>query len=226
MNNLPYINIHTHRDFPDFENTIRIQNIFPEEDLPSGLFSVGIHPWNANRTSNETWKIFNRKASHPRCIAIGESGLDKQNSYKSFWNEQIIVFQKQIDWANQLKKPMIIHCVKCYDILLHFREKGRTPWIIHGFSKGPELARQIIKFKQTYLSFGHLLLNPESKASKTIQNVPLDKIFFETDDKTIRIQEIYRKATQILNLEEEILKQQILTNFQKVFGDIIRPYMP
>ncbi len=220
VNKIPYINIHTHLLDKSDNNFIQIKNIYPEDDIPSTLFSVGIHPWNTNRSSVEIWKNLKQKAALPRCLAIGETGLDKQKPYKDFLKQQIISFEKHIDLANRLNKPLIIHCVQCYDIFFSFIEKAETPWIIHGFSKGPELGVQLTGKHQIYLSFGSLLFNPKAKVSGTLQNIPLNKIFLETDDKDLSIKEVYHQASQILNMDEDLLKEQIFKNFQKVFGEV------
>ena len=65
--------------------------------------------------------------------AIGEVGLDKRN--KAYWDLQISLFQQQIEIANALQKPLIIHCVQAIDVCLLYLKAAQVPVIFHGFRK-------------------------------------------------------------------------------------------
>jgi Tat protein secretion system quality control protein TatD with DNase activity len=57
----------------------------------------------------------------------------------------------------------------------------------------------------------------ESNAAKAIKNVGRKNFFLETDDADISIKYIYKKASELLGIDEDIIKQQIQSNFETVF---------
>jgi len=215
-----YIDIHTHfEDCPQFVKCI-INIIAGKETPPKNRwFSIGIHPWNAQES---VLPLVEAAAAQQNCMAIGECGLDqrpailKDNNLK----KQEPVFLAQAHLAEQYQKPLIIHCVKCFDRMLHFKKSisPTVPWIIHGFGKNIVLAEQLIT-AGFYLSFGAALFQNQTY-KKTFKSLPIDHIFFETDDqKTYDIKAIYRQAAGLLDMDIEVLQNQIFRNFQKVFKD-------
>lgn len=85
--------------------------------------------------------------------------------------------------------------------------------IIHGFSKNAQVAKNLIDHG-FYLSFGkYLLRNPELAA--VLKEIPLDRLFLETDTMEETIQDVYNKATLILEKDVELA---IENNFNRVFN--------
>jgi TatD DNase family protein len=214
-----YIDIHTHTYYHSPETSI-ILNLFPDDleklELPV-YFSVGLHPW---FVKEETWKEKLEKiriiAIHDKTVAIGEAGLDKITD--SSYELQKEAFQEQVAIAEDLRKPLIIHCVRSYNELLGIRKKSdqSIPWIFHWYSGDEHTARELIR-KNCFLSFGHMLYKEESKACKVFQNLPLNQVFFETDDAGYTIEEIYIKASSIRKISESDLKALIMDNFSRCF---------
>ncbi len=213
-----YIDIHTH--FVTCPNFARcILNIIAGKETPpkNRWFSIGTHPWNAQEN---TLPLVQEFAAHTNCVAIGECGLDlrpailKDNDLK----RQEAVFLAQARLAEQYHKPLIIHCVKCFDKMLQFKKNisPAVPWIIHGFAKNIVLAEQLVA-AGFYLSFGKVLFQNQAY-KKTFKSLPVNRIFFETDDqKTYDIKAIYRQAAALLNMDIQDLQNQISQNFQAVF---------
>jgi TatD DNase family protein len=111
-----FFNIHTHH----FQN--QGFEIINKEDNPftDGLFSYGIHPWNAAKWL-ELEKDFFAETNHENCLAIGEIGLDKLKGPSI--QEQIDVFKAQIAISEQHQLPVIIHCVKAWNELKQLNER-------------------------------------------------------------------------------------------------------
>ncbi|MGZ4044375.1 MAG: TatD family hydrolase, partial [Bacteroidia bacterium] len=156
------------------------------------------------------------KADEKRCIAIGECGLDKLSKVDFELQEK--VFIEQIRIANYYRKPMIIHCVKAFNELVNCLNlnNNEVPVIIHGFNNNENIARVLLTHG-CYFSFGKALLGYESNAAKALKNIGRKNFFLETDDADISIKYIYRRASEILGIDEEILKQQIESNFEAIF---------
>ncbi len=206
------VNIHTHQYTINEENNIEVVSLFHNESLPEdGLFSIGIHPWHAEK--NTLQPLLDEMFPKIRfAFAIGECGLDKSSTVD--WKRQMKVFRKQIELSEDHKKPLIIHAVRCYSdiIAIHKAYKPKQKWIIHSFQGNKQEAEQLIKHG-IYLSFGTNLLRENDKLIESLKATPLDYLFFETDEDSIEISKIYKYAASVLNISEEELTARIYSNF-------------
>ncbi|MDO9633545.1 MAG: TatD family hydrolase [Paludibacter sp.] len=185
---------HSHRIISRDVRTIyniRINDLPPS--LPHGeniLFSAGIHPKDAASITGLWIENLKFLLNFDQVIAIGECGMDKNAPVAI--EKQLEVFALQIKFSEIHNKPLIIHCVGCYNELinLHRALNPKQPWIIHGFRGKPEMAVQLVKFGM-YLSFGEKF-NPESLAI-----TPIERILAETDDSEMDIEEIYENLCKL-----------------------------
>lgn len=215
-----FIDIHRHSMDKGLADLV-LQNVFHSDAShikSTGYYSAGLHPWHVNESSlARDIKMVKEMSQYPNVIAIGEAGIDKV--IKADIQLQKKAFEAQVDIAKEADKPLIIHCVRAYDEILHYRKEKNhsSPWIIHWFNASLETANELIR-KNCFLSFGHMLFNYESKAYKTFCQVPAENIFFETDDAGITICEVYLQAAKLRNIDVEDLKAQINLNFKNCFG--------
>ncbi len=218
----PFINIHIHK--PCGEHVLCIRNLFPDDfyekkEKHFGYFSVGIHPWYIKdaETLGKQLNVLEELVNHKGCLAIGEAGLDKVT--ETGWDLQEKAFIEQIRISERSGKPMIIHCVKAWDEILKLRkqEKPTVPWIIHGFNSSEQMARQLLD-AGCRLSFGKMIMKPDSKTVNVLMNLKFDDFFLETDDDEIMIEQVYEKASEIRNESIEDLKLQQCNNFELIFG--------
>lgn len=216
---MKFIDIHTHSHYRR-QDVIVVQNLFPgqEDQLENGnYFSIGLHPWNVKRESMNTsvdWIV--AQAENPDVIAIGEIGLDK--SIECAWDLQTEAFEKQLSIAEKAGKPVVLHCVRAYSEMMAYRKHtgNRIPWIFHWFNANLNTAEQLID-KNCYLSFGHMLFKENSRAFKVFRLIPLNAVFFETDDTGYSIYEIYKQAAYLRNINMHELQTRIHENFNKCF---------
>ncbi|QSB02709.1 TatD family hydrolase [Methylomonas sp. EFPC1] len=215
-----YIDIHCHQT--GTQQTVEMLSIATQDfDVTArrhGFYSLGLHPWHLDKEDAETalWKI-SAASLDPQLLAIGECGLDK--AIATPLAMQIPAFIGQIKLANQLGKPLIIHCVRAFNELIQIKKSTpniQTPWVIHGFNGNPALAEQLLRHG-VYLSFGAALLNPRSHAGEALRCTPTDRLFLETDTANVSIDAIYAAAAKMLDLDIATLRQQILSNFKRVF---------
>jgi TatD DNase family protein len=213
------VNIHTHTPR---ENTISVCNVFPDDDeIPeSAYYSIGIHPWFvvAEFFDPLLRQLESRLQSDDRYLAIGECGLDRRSS--TDWPLQIHAFEQQVGLAEQMQKPVIVHAVKTYTDLLKIRKEKKCtmPWIIHGFNGNEQTANELTD-AGCYLSLGKLIFQGNSKSAKSIQEFRKDRLFLETDDdENLKIEDVYQRASELLNMEEGALRNQIYLNFNGIFG--------
>lgn len=136
--------IHTHgRRGPKM-----ITSISPDDTIDTSYgeawYSVGIHPWDTENLTPGIFDRMRRLAADPRVVAIGEAGLDAQKGAGQDIQEKIFLEQAAI--AEEVAKPLIIHCVGRFGRIMELRKAfpPKQRWVIHGFRRKPELARQLV----------------------------------------------------------------------------------
>jgi TatD DNase family protein len=207
-----YINIHTHSLLAGHLSIVSLYEKFEQSKQP-GFYSIGLHPLYLDRALFEDVKQW---AVYERILAIGECGLDKLSSFPLELQQQ--EFYKQVLLANELNKPLIIHCVRAFDEVVAVLKHARVPVIFHGFNKSRELAKQLID-KGYYLSLGKVLEQERSK--ELVSVIPVTQLFLETDNNDIRIETIYQLAADAYNVELNSLSLQLQKNAITVFGEKI-----
>ena len=221
-----YLNFHTHGGPQASVTSIHNYAVGSQKnaDMAAGrFFSAGIHPWDCKDLDVEKHlKELEGLLRQPQCLAMGELGLDKIFGTDLVYQRE--VFRAQLAVAQKCKtKVLIIHSVKAYEEIME--EKRRCGhsfyWVLHAFNGSPELIRSLVK-RGFYFSIGHLLLNPATKIARSIQHIPVDRLFLETDESTEDIRAVYQKAAALRSIPEEILKERIQENALTFWPEIFR----
>lgn len=186
--------------------------MFPEQEVISAPFSIGVHPWHIKERWQEQMQLVAAKACNADCFAVGECGFDKNVSSPLELQQE--VFAAHVELANQLQKPLIVHCVKAYDELLASSKNITVPVILHDFGKNARLAQQLQQ-KKIFLSVGKAAFRPAFASA--LSQINRDYLFLETDDTECTIVEIYQQVAQFLDCELVSLQRQIQQNFNRVF---------
>jgi len=218
---MKFVNLHTH-NFLKNGQTGLTDHPLQIRFLPQKgqYYSVGIHPWSVDKFDDVLWKNRLKKlADHPQVVSIGECGLDRV--VKTSLDLQKKFFISQLEIAEEKQMPVIIHAVHTYSDLLEISKKRSpsVPWIIHGYTGNSEITKQLLR-QNFYFSFGDLLLKDQSKLNKSLLEVPLEKMFFETDESSVPIESIYSFASNLLNKSVVELKEIVLNNFNCMFAKI------
>ena len=87
-----------------------IYNLDFNEKIPESIFSAGIHPKDILEDFEFQLSWLKKTAENKKCVAIGECGLDRLADKNLQIQKE--VFTRQIYLANDLQKPLIIHCVR------------------------------------------------------------------------------------------------------------------
>ena len=217
---MPFVDIHTHTIKSD-DKLIQIVNLDLNQPSPEhGYYSYGIHPWsleNADFHTEEAFALLEQKLQSSNVLALGEAGLDKM--HKDSFEKQIELFERQIELSEALQKPMILHDVKSHNEILALRKKhnAKQPWILHGFNGTEQDIRQLTG-QGLYLSVGESLLHPERKIAKSLKSIPMDLLFLETDMAEIGIIKVYEAAAKLLEMDINVLRAQIFSNFAAVWN--------
>lgn len=215
----PFINIHTHTAKSD-DNLIQIVNLNLNQPFPKqGYYSYGIHPWaldDADFQVDEALNKLKENLQRPQVIALGEAGLDKM--HKVTFEQQIELFERQIELSETLQKPMTLHDVRSHNEIIALRKKHKVkqPWIVHGFSGTEQDVKQLIG-QGIYLSVGESLMHPERKIHKSFKFIDLDYLFLETDMAEIGVEKVYETAANLLEIDLSDLQTRIFANFARLF---------
>lgn len=204
------IDIHTHT--PGNANALLNYYTHFEQSTAAPACSLGLHPRYPDQASYAQLEAY---AIQQQVLAIGECGLDKLCDTE--WSLQEQLFRQQIALANKLEKPLIIHCVRAYSECIQLLTAAKVPVIFHGFNRNRHIA-QLLLDKGFYLSIGAAVFNPAFEAIFTV--LPVDRLFFETDDRRdLAIGSVYKRAAELKKIEAESLILQVEHNFQKVFNN-------
>jgi TatD DNase family protein len=214
---MPFINIHTHTASGDRNvRELLSANDHFDQIQPDNSYSLGLHPWHIRKENVQTeFEKLVDTCMRDNVFAIGECGLDKVCAVG--FDLQRNCFQQQIQLANAVNKPMIIHCVRAHEEVMQElkMQKVSVPVVFHGFNKNKVFAEKILR-EGYYLSFGKHLLQEEGRL--VFKDIPLNKVFLETDTAALSIQSVYEAAASVNAIGLKALMQQIVDNAASVFG--------
>ena len=204
----PVIDTHCHLDFPDFDaerdaivgralaqgvtrmvtisTRVKKFDIYREiaERYEPVFFSVGTHPHNAAEEPDVTAADLVALSQHPKCVAIGEAGLDYFYDHAPR-EAQAESFRAHIAASRETGLPLVIHSrdadADMAAILTEETGKGGFPFILHCFSSGAALAETGVRLGG-YVSFSGILTFKKSEELRAIAaRVPYDRLLVETD---------------------------------------------
>jgi TatD DNase family protein len=161
----------------DWGNALELAAAHPDFLSPT----LGIHPHEAARATEEDFATFERTCARPEVRAVGEAGLDYYYD-RSPRDVQAAVFRRQCALARRLDKPLVVHVRDAHeDCAAILQEEGLRRGVIHCFTGDTAAARR-------YLDLGfHISLSGVVTYKKTealqdaVRFTPLDRLMVETD---------------------------------------------
>jgi TatD DNase family protein len=152
------------------------------ERFPEVYAAVGLHPNDATGFSDADFVALARLAEHPRCVAIGETGLDYYREHPPH-DDQARAFRAQIEIARQVGKPVMIHTRDAdEDTLAILDEHAQgVKVVLHCFSMA-ERVDQCLAHPDWFLSFAGNVTYPKNEDLRTAMlKVPAGRLLCETD---------------------------------------------
>lgn len=143
--------------------------------------AVGSHPDDADHVDGKLLDRYRQLASHPKVRAIGEIGLDYH--YEDVPRaQQIVAFEEQIELAEALKLPVIVHMREATeDAMAIVKRHPDLRGVFHCFSGSADLARWLVD-RGWYLGFtGVVTFKNARRALEAVDAIPADRILIETD---------------------------------------------
>ena len=200
-----YIDVHCHINDEEYGSVEQLINnirtagikkiISVGFDLPSSVyfkqlsekydfvyFTAGLHPTELKDFKDGDFAIIEELASHKKCVAIGEIGLDYH--YPDTDKElQFRVFKTQLELARKLNMPVQIHSRDCAEDMVNIIREwaDKLKILLHCYSHSTEIATELEKLG-VYFSFGGTsTYSGSKKAKRSISALSLDRILTETD---------------------------------------------
>ena len=168
---------------------------------------AGIHPWDAERELP--------MPDFSACDIVGETGLDySANASKEAQQE---LFLKQLNIAEKLEKPVVLHVVKSFeDVMLALKQYRLQGVVFHGFIGSKEQAERATS-QGYYLSFGDRSLR-SPRTREVIAMIKIENLFCETDDRTdMSIEEIYAEVAKLRGTTIGDLASEMEKNYIRLF---------
>lgn len=193
--------------------------------------TVGMHPHDANKLTPDILDSFRSNLKHPKVIAVGEIGLDYYRNL-SLPEIQKDAFEKQLDLAEELDMPIIIHNRDAYmDILpILERRSGKISGVLHCFTGDVELMHRSLE-TGFYIGIGGIVTYPNAKdLQKVAKEIPLDRLLIETDcpwlspqfkrgkrNEPSYVRAVAEKIAEIRNTTVESIGHITTQNFNSLF---------
>ncbi len=193
---LPYIDVHSHRPAKSSLELVRIESVRLCDSSARAVepCTLSLHPWYAEDMTDDALGALADRLDSSEVVGIGEVGLDRLSAVPLAL--QIRQMQAVISLANARELPLVVHCVRAWSELLALkRQHAHTPWIIHGYRRGAELATELMEVG-CFLSFGR-------RYNLEALRLAYDRgaLLLETDDESdLQISEHYASVAHTLGI--------------------------
>lgn len=199
------------------------------------FFSVGVHPYDI-KYYDET--LLRKYASHPKCVAIGECGLDyfrlpdDEEEKRVVKEQQKKVFIAQIKLAIELDKPLIIHIREASadsKACLLEEDAGKVGGVLHCFNAS-EILLELAEHGFYFGIGGVVTFKNAKKLVEILPRIPLEKLLIETDGPYLTPHPhrgernepyfttiISQKMSEILEIEQKELESIMIANTNMLF---------
>ena len=200
------------------------------EKYPFFYAAVGVHPHEVENITEADIDELRELSKHPKVVAIGEIGLDyyydlSPRDLQRHW------FKRQLELADELKMPVIIHsrdaAQECFDIIKNSNVRNG---VIHCYSGSAEMAEEYIKMGFYIGVGGSLTFKNNKKGVETVERIPIEKILIETDSPYLApvpcrgkrndsrlLKYVVEKISQIKNIPENDICNITKNNAQNLF---------
>lgn len=146
--------------------------------------AVGIHPHDAKDAGQEAYDFFAQSVRNKKVVAIGEIGLDFYYDYSPREIQQK-AFLEQLELADSLSLPVIIHLRDAYQIMLELlkqnKPKLKNGAILHCYSGSAEMMREYAKLGLYFSYGGAITFKNAVEKPRIVAETPIEKILLETD---------------------------------------------
>lgn len=207
------------------EYSFRLKERYPYIEL-----AFGYHPEDVDRITTGDIETLRTIAADPRILAIGEVGLDY------YWRKdnaaaQQRLFILQIELANELNKPLLIHTrAASRDTFNLLKTYAHTNVLMHCFGESAELMREYLKLGYS-MAFGGVVTFHNAKTPReNALSIPLDRLMIETDCPYMTPEPLRGKTNETAfvryvgefiaaqrGIPAQTLQRQLMDNYERFF---------
>lgn len=194
-------------------------------------FAAGLHPNELDSYYDGYLDDVRGLCRHPKCVAVGEIGLDYHYSYDEK-ELQHKVFREQMALAREIGKPVIVHDREAtQDVLGIITEYPDVRGVMHCFSGSWETAKTILDLGWNISFTGVVTFKNARRAVEVAPKIPLDRIMIETDSPYMapepvrgtrndsrNVRYICRKIASLRGMSEEEFAAVTMENGKRFFG--------
>jgi TatD DNase family protein len=142
--------------------------------------AVGFHPHEAKDCDDAAFAEIERLAAGERVVAIGECGLDYHYMH-SPRETQLAVFERHLDLAKRMDKPIIVHNRESTDDMVAILTRSGARGILHSYTENAEVAKTLIDLGY-FISFSGIVTFRSAEALRDCaRQLPHDRVLIETD---------------------------------------------
>ncbi len=214
---------------PDLDVAVRLA-----EKYSNIWATVGVHPHDAAKWTDECGPLLRERMRHPRVVALGEIGLDYHYDF-SPRDQQKRVFIEQLQIAAEAGKPIVIHTREAWDDTFQIlRDHWSGSGVMHCFSGGPAEAEKSLEIGFT-ISYSGIVTYPKApEIREAALLTPLNRMLVETDapylapapHRGTRNEPAYVAKTaafvaNLLGVDYEQFCTQTSQNFDALFGSAV-----
>lgn len=221
-------------DLASSERIVRLCEDQPD-DAPCRLYPmVGLHPEEVRADYRDVLRRLRPLVDVPGVVAIGEVGLDYYWS-REYEQEQLDAFEQQAKWSVETRLPLMIHCRKAQNELVHIIKRYARVLpggVFHCFTGNAIEAEELLQFPQFVLGIGGVLTFKKSHLPEVLPAVvPLDRIVLETDspymapvplrgqrNEPAYVRHVIARLAQSYGVSEEEVARKTTMNVARIFG--------
>lgn len=162
----------------DWPRVAELARAYPNYITPS----FGLHPWKVSTRSDHWLSVLKEHLLEFPNAGLGECGLDRCITQPHF-QEQKEVFLSQLILAQELARPVTVHCLKAWGPLLEilYSLEKSPRFLIHSFGGSLEMAHELTQLGAYFSIYGHFFHERKTPQLKVFKNLPPDRILIETD---------------------------------------------
>lgn len=192
--------------------------------------AVGFHPHDAKDCDEKAFAEIARLATEERVMAIGEIGLDYHYMHSERATQRE-VFERHIDLAKRLKKPIIVHNRESTDDMVEMLTRSGATGILHSYTESLEVAKKLVD-QGFLISFSGIVTFRNADSLREVARaLPHDRVLIETDTPylapvpyrgrdnepayVIKIAELLAK---LWDVDLDRVAAETTANFERVFG--------
>ena len=202
---------------------------------PNYAFAMmGLHPEEVKADYAEVLRHMKKRFDESHSfIAVGEVGLDFYWS-REFEQQQLEAFEEQVRWSIEYDLPLMIHCRKGQNEMVHILKKYESQLpggVFHCFTGNKHEADAFLQFDKFVLGIGGVLTFKKSNLPSVLPHIPLSRIVLETDgpymapvpmrgkrNESAYLTHVVEKMAETYATTSDEIARQTSENVKRVFG--------